>query len=253
MGSVTGLQAAMGRYIGLEAFERRLLDRLEHRPVKVARDQVLWSPEDRVTNLFSLQSGWACTFRDTCEGECQIIELLLPGDIIGLREFTFRRHASQARMITPGSLCGFAHEVIADLVLASPSLAIALFAAIARQEALLTERMLVTLHRPARVQVCHFVIETFLRLNKVQAVDPGQMPFPLSQQLLAQILGQSTVHINRTLMALDRDGLLKKHRGYITIHDMRRLYQEAEFDDGYLSDRLDGLEERLAKLRMASR
>ncbi|XKE46595.1 Crp/Fnr family transcriptional regulator [Halomonas organivorans] len=252
MSSVNSLQAAMSRFFDLEDDERRLLERLEHRPISAGKGLTLWAPGDRIETLFALQSGWVCTFRDTADGERQIIELLLPGDIIGLREFTFHHHASEARMITPGTISGFPHQEVVDLVMASPSLAIALFAAIARQEALLTERMLVTLHRPARVQVCHFVLETFLRLRKIQVVSPDHMPFPVSQQLLGQILGQSSVHISRTLMALERDGVLKKHRGHVSIPDIRRLNDEADFEDDYLSDRIDGLRARLAELRDAA-
>nr|WP_282103372.1 Crp/Fnr family transcriptional regulator [Halomonas getboli] len=252
MGSVNRLPASMGRYLDLDDEEQRLLARLEHRAAAAAKGEWLWASGDRVEDLFVLQDGWACTFRDTCDGERQIIELLLPGDIVGLRELTFPRHISEARMITAGTLCRFPHHEIVDLIGASTSLAIALFAATSRQEALLAERMMVRLHRPARSQICHLVLETLMRLGKVSRVVPECIPFPLSQQLLGQILGQSSVHINRTLMALERDGVLKKHRDHVVIRDTRRLRKEADFDGGYLDDRMDGLAERLAMLKRAS-
>lgn len=248
MSAAHHLQDAMSRYFALHDEDCARLERIERRLHPAAKDQVLWLPGARVRELFILQGGWACTVRDTCAGERQIIELLLPGDIIGLREFTFLRHGSQARMISAGTVSTFTHRDIVDLVEASTPLAVALFATIARQEALLTERMLVTLHRPARVQVSHFVLETFLRLCKVQAVDPAHIPFPVSQRLMGQILGLSPVHINRTLTALERDGVLEKHPAHVVIHDTARLHDEADFDDEYLSDRVDGLRERLAEL-----
>lgn len=249
MTTVPCFQAAMSRYFALRDDDCRLLERLERTTAPAGKDRVLWGLGTRIQTLFILQSGWACTVRDTCEGERQIIELLLPGDIIGLREFTFRRHGSEARMISEGSVSAFSHQHIVDLVAASTSLAVALFATIGRQEALLTERMLVTLHRSARVQVSHFVLETYLRLSKIQPVDPGRMPFPVSQRLLGQILGLSPVHVNRTLTALERDGVLEKHRAHIVIHDPRRLRAEADFDDDYLSDHVDGLSQRLEELQ----
>ncbi|MDT8878164.1 Crp/Fnr family transcriptional regulator [Halomonas saccharevitans] len=249
MSTAPFFQAAMSRYFALRDDDCRLLEQLERCSVPVGKDRVLWPLGARVQDLFILQSGWACTVRDTCAGERQIIELLLPGDIVGLREFTFRQHGSEARMISEGSVSTFTHQHIVDLVAASTSLAMALFATIGRQEALLTERMLVTLHRSARVQVSHFVLETYLRLSKLQSVDPGHMPFPVSQRLLGQILGLSPVHINRTLTALERDGVLEKHRAHIVIHDPARLRAEADFDDDYLSDRVDGLSTRLTELR----
>ncbi|MBB3229920.1 Crp/Fnr family transcriptional regulator [Halomonas stenophila] len=247
------LASAMGRYVALSALEERCLAALESHARPAAREQRLWLPHDRVGSLFVLQDGWACTIRRTGDGERQVIEVLLPGDIIGLREFTFRRHVSEARMITAGTLLPFPHEQIVDLVAASTPLAIALFAVIGRQEAILTERMLVTLHHSARSQVLHFILETFTRLAKLQPVTLDSFTFPVTQRLLGEILGLSPVHINRTLSALERDRLLKKHRTRVEVYDRARLLEEAAFDAAYLSDEMDGLRERLAHLRDVSR
>lgn len=246
------LQASLKRHFPLHDDDCALLEQLEQHTLSGSKNQVLWRFGAKLQGLYVLQRGWACTIRDTRDGDSQIIELLLPGDIIGLREFTFQRHVCEARMISAGTLSPLTHEHIVDLIAASAPLALALFAAIARQEALLTERMLVNLHRPARVQVSHFILETFMRLSKIHSVDPGHMPFPISQRLLGQILGLSPVHINRTLTALERDGVLEKHRAHVVVHDIHRLYDEADFTDDYLSDRVDDLSRHLATLKGGS-
>lgn len=242
----------MGRYVELTASDERCLAALEAHPRPVSRQERLWRPHDRVGPLFILQDGWACTIRKTGDGERQVIEVLLPGDIIGVREFTFRRHVSEARMITAGTLLAFPHEQIVDIVAASTPLAIALFAVIGRQEAIITERMLVTLHHGARSQVLHFILETFTRLGKVQPVSLERFAFPVTQRLLGEILGLSPVHINRTLSSLEREGILKKHRTHLEVYDRPRLLEEAAFDAAYLSDEMDGLRERLTQLRDVS-
>lgn len=244
-------QIAMGRYLDLSEKDKQLLARFEQEAEPAMKNQRLWRPRDRLSELFILQSGWACTVRRTEDGERQVIDLLLPGEIIGLREFTFMRHVTEASMITRGMIQPFPHENIVDLIAASTPLAIALFATISRQEALLTERMLVTLHRSARSQVLHFMIETFFRLEKLQRVDLAFFEFPVSQRLLGQILGLSPVHINRTLKALEQDRVVKKHRAHIEVYDPARLIQEAEFDAEYMSDALNGLKARLAQLQQA--
>lgn len=243
-------QATMGRYVDLNEAETRLLAGFEQTPTVVKKHERLWRAHTRVGELFILQQGWACTNRYTLDGEQQIIELLLPGDIVGLSEFTFVRHVTEASMITLGSIQPFPHENIVDIVAASPSLAIALFANISRQEALLTERMLISLHRSARSRVLYFMLETFCRLKKVQHVELASFDFPVSQRLLGNILGLSPVHINRILKALEQDRVLKKHRDHIEVYDPPRLIAEAEFDaEHLLSDEMNGLQERLALLR----
>ncbi|MBB3189133.1 Crp/Fnr family transcriptional regulator [Halomonas cerina] len=243
------LQTTMGRHVELSESEIRLLAGFEQHPQSAAKNERFWRPRTKVGELFILQSGWACTVRCTVDGDQQVIELLLPGDIIGLREFTFMRHVTEASMITRGMVQSFPHENIVDIIEASTPLAIALFANISRQEALLTERMLITLHRSARSRVLHFMIETFFRLDKVQHVELASFEFPVSQRLLGNILGLSPVHINRILKTLEEDGVLKKHRDHVEVHDPQRLIAEAEFDADYLSDEMNGLKVRLARLR----
>ncbi|MCL7939087.1 Crp/Fnr family transcriptional regulator [Halomonas sp. ATCH28] len=240
-------RASFGRYLDLSEHDETLLARYERQARSAERNQLLWRPGDKVDDLFILQHGWACTIRSSKDGDRQIIDLLLPGEIIGIQEFTFRRHITEARMVTPGLIQPFPHESIVDIVEASTPLAITLFAKISCQEALLAERLLVTLHRSARSQVLHFIVETFLRLEKVQHVDLASFEFPISQRLLGDILGLSPVHINRTLKALEHDRVLKKHRDRIEVYDPTRLFEEADFDAEYLIDERDGLKTLLAQ------
>lgn len=242
-------QSAMERHVGLNEPEIRLLARFKQTPYAVKKNETLWRAHSKVGKLFILDKGWACTIHRTPDGEQHVIELLLPGDIIGLREFTFMRHATEASMITLGSIQPFSHEDIVDIIEASTSLAIALFANIGRKEALITERLLINHHRSARSQILHFLVETFYRLAKVKHVELALFEFPVSQRLLGNILGLSPVHINRLLKTLEMDHVLKKHRNHIEVYDWSTMIAEAQFDGDYLSDEVDGLKDRLALLQ----
>jgi CRP-like cAMP-binding protein len=61
--------------------------------------------------------------------------------------------------------------------------------------------------------------------------------FPLTQRDLADTLGLSPVHVNRTLQVLRSRGLIELTRSRLTILDKEGLYEIAEFDPQYL----DGL------------
>jgi len=244
----TLLQRTMERHVDLSNDERALLAQYEQHPRSTQKKALLWRAGTRVGELFILQSGWATTTRLSRDGEQQIIELMLPGDIIGLSEFTFAKHLTEARMITQGSIQSFPHENIVDIIAASTPITVALFANISRQHALVTERMLNAFHRSARSRVLHFIIETFFRLEKIHHVELASFAFPISQRLLANMLGLTPVHINRIFKALEQDGLLKKFRDRIEIHDAKRVMEEAEFDNDYLAGDVNGLQERLAML-----
>ncbi|KXS38565.1 MAG: Crp/FNR family transcriptional regulator [Halomonadaceae bacterium T82-2] len=239
----------LSHYFRLDDADAQLLNTLEGPATRVVNKYSLWPANGRVERLFAIRSGWACTFRDDAEGNRQVIDVLLPGDIIGLRDLTFATHASEARMITEGVVCSFPHVNIVDVFERSTPLAMALVAAFARQEAAITERLLMISRRSARARIAHFVIETQLRLNRIQATDLRDFFMPLSQKLLGEILGLTSVHVCRSLNDMERDGVLSKQRRRIQVHDCDKLYEEAGLDARYLSDDIGGLHARLQESR----
>ncbi|QJQ94673.1 MULTISPECIES: Crp/Fnr family transcriptional regulator [Halomonadaceae] len=235
----------LGRYFPLGEADKKALLALEKSPYDASEKELLWSANARIHNLYTLKSGWACTYRDNLDGVRQIVDVLIPGDIVGLRDLTFAKHMAEARMITKGTVCPFPLQNILDIINTSTPLAVALIAAIARQESILTERMLITVNRSARSRIAHFFVEMYSRLNRVKETDIRRFYLPISQQMLGEILGVSTVHVNRSLMALERENIVKKHRYYVEVMDTDRLFQEAEFNSDYLGDEMCDLRERL--------
>ena len=59
--------------------------------------------------------------------------------------------------------------------------------------------------------------------------------FPLTQVELADVLGISVVHLNKTLQVLRKEGLLSWINHTITILDWPQLQALAQFDPTYLS------------------
>ncbi len=211
------------------------------------KTRVLWSIDDKVKQLYTIRSGWAYTCRDNLDGARQVIDVLLPGDVIGLREITFANHLSYAQMITEGVICPFPNHMIVDIIENSTPLAIALLASLSRQESILTERMLMSIHRSARSRIAHFIVETYTRLSRIRRIDIDSFYLPVSQKVLGEILGLTSVHMSRSLTAMERDHVLIKHRDHIQILDSKKLYEEADFDGHYLNDDMNGLRERLAQ------
>ena len=57
---------------------------------------------------------------------------------------------------------------------------------------------------------------------------------PVTQAEFEDALGLSTVHVNRVLQDLRRDGLIILRGGSVTIPDWECLKNAAEFDQAYL-------------------
>ena len=82
--------------------------------------------------------------------------------------------------------------------------------------------------------MAHLVCELFVRLQSVGQTDGNSFSLPLTQAELGDMLGLSTVHVNRTIQELRRDGLLTWNRDRVVIEDWDRLCAVAQFDPAFL-------------------
>lgn len=223
-------------YCTLTDDEKRLLSSLEESPTNVKAGALLWEVGAPANEFCTLRSGWAYSYRHLENGDRQILEVFLPGDIIGLREFAFSQRLENVRMITDGVVCHFPHKRMLDLFRQSLPLTSVMFAISSRQQALLTERLVNLARRSARQKMAHFLHEMYLRLRQTNHDISGQFRLPLSQEQLADILGLSPVHVSRTFSALSEDGLVFRDRHHVSLPNLEALATEGEFDDCYLTD-----------------
>ena len=223
-------------YCSLTEDEKQLLTTLEQSPTDIKAGALLWEMGDPANEFCTLKSGWAYSYRHLENGDRQILEVFLPGDIIGLREFAFSARLENVRMIDDGVVCHFPHKRMLNLFRNSLTLTSVMFAISSRQQALLTERLVTLARRTARQKMAHFLYEMYLRLRQTNPAISNQFRLPLSQEQLADILGLSPVHVSRTFTALSEDELVFRDRHHLTIPDLALLCAEGGFDDCYLND-----------------
>ena len=89
--------------------------------------------------------------------------------------------------------------------------------------------------RSKKSHLAHLICELYVRLNVVGLVQEAGFQLDLSQAEVADTLGVSLVHLNKTLQSLRRDGLVRWTNRVVTILDWDRLVHVAEFDDTYLN------------------
>jgi CRP-like cAMP-binding protein len=88
--------------------------------------------------------------------------------------------------------------------------------------------------RNAIARMAHLFCELLLRLEVVGKTDGSSYDFPLTQDQLASCLGLTSVHVNRTLQALRRQGIIELQNKRLTVFDLPALKKIAEFDPSYL-------------------
>ncbi len=223
----------------LSAEEISFLRGLERRSQRVEADTDLIVEGDIYKESYVLREGWALRYKLLPDGRRQILNLILPGDFIGLRASLFQTADHSVATLTDVMLCPFPSRRIIDLCREFPRLALGLNWSAAREEAILAEHIVSIGRRSAYERVAHLILELLRRLQFVGLAGERSYEMPLTQEILADVLGLSIVHVNRTLRRLRRDGLIRLDTRRIVIRDEQGLRDVAGFEPHYLDQNED--------------
>jgi CRP-like cAMP-binding protein len=167
-------------------------------------------------------------------GERQVVGFYLPGDLIGAHGRGGDAAGCSYAAVTDCVICEFDRGMVTKLRRSETMLPDALQWSDAREEAILLQHLISVGRRSAIARVAHLLLELGARLTLVGLADAHGYKCPLSQELLADALGLTKIHVNRMLRTLREIGCLTFRDGYVSFGDMAKLTELAEYDPGYL-------------------
>jgi len=216
------------------AFVTQLLKRQRQCPA----GEALLVQGDSHPATFALLDGWAVRHKALENGRRQILNVILPGDFVGLEAHVIAQAPASATTLSACTLAEFRPAATVRMLAEQPRLAAAMLWATAREEAFLAERLLSLGRRPAIDRVGNFFVELYHRLRLVGLADGDTFEAPLNLDHIADALGLSVVHVSRTFGRLRQAKLLLRRGHSITILDLPALEKRTEFDGLYLGRRL---------------
>ncbi|SFF13092.1 cAMP-binding domain of CRP or a regulatory subunit of cAMP-dependent protein kinases [Sulfitobacter brevis] len=230
----TPLARKLGAFVALSEAELSVLEGLHkrRRTFVAGRDLVHQGQSDQAAYI--LISGWACSYKLLEDGQRQIVDFQIPGDFLGLRRVVL--HLSD-HSVEPVTDIEVTEVHVSDLMKTfsdTPRLATAVLWAASRDEAMVVEHLINIGRREADVRVAHFLLELGARLTLVGLGSKTGYACPLTQYLLADALGLSSVHVNRVLRTLREAGMVTFRDGFVTFDDYDRLAEYAKFERTYL-------------------
>jgi CRP-like cAMP-binding protein len=231
------LAKKLSTFLTLSKDELKCLADLQGIPLNVRRGQQLTREGQTEHKAFVLQTGWACSFKTLVDGARQIISFPIAGDIVGLRSVLLRTADHSFAALTDAVVQPLQGAHIMRCVTEYPRLGAALLWAASRDEAMVVEHLVNIGRRSAIQRTAHFFMELAERLSLVGLATEAEFRCPLSQFVLADALGLTSIHVNRTLRQLRERKLLTIRRGVVTIHDLAGLRKLAGFQGGYLNAR----------------
>lgn len=193
------------------------------------------SEGDIPTACALIAEGWACRYKMTGDGKRQILSFHLPGDIPDLQSLLLSRMDHSLLALTDLSVAFVPHAQLRDITAAHPRLARALWRDTLVDASIYREWLLAMGRLSAPQHMAHIFCEIYTRLSVIGLAGPNlKFLFPIAQTDLADAMGLSPVHVNRTLQELRSLGLISWAGGRLTIHDWGKLSDLAEFDPIYL-------------------
>ncbi|HET9810480.1 MAG TPA: Crp/Fnr family transcriptional regulator [Sphingomicrobium sp.] len=218
----------------ISAAEEEVIRGLVSETREVGPDQLLVKAGATLDSSILLLDGWIVRSKDLATGQRQVTEVHIAGDFVDLHGFTLKQLDHDLVTASDCTIAIVPHERLVELTERHPHLARAYWL-MTNLDASITREMALSLgQRPAISRMAHLFCELHLRLEIVGKTRGDSFDFPLTQREIAECLGLTVVHVNRTLQALRKRGLVEAGGRQVTILDRAGLESVADFDPAYL-------------------
>lgn len=159
-------------------------------------------------HLFTVLSGWGFRYKLLEDGRRQILNFALPGDFLGVQGAMFDAMDHSVEALDDMLLCVFSRERLGELFREHPEVAFDVTWLAAREERILDDFLITVGRRTAREKVAFMMLHLCERAEAAGLCDDGKFACPITQNQMADALGISHVHANRTIRSLSQAGLI---------------------------------------------
>lgn len=216
-----------------EAEELKFVKQFKRGELVADAGSMILSEGSHSAQLFTLLSGWAFRFKMLEDGRRQILNYLLPGDLVGLQGSMIGEMQHSVETLSPVVLCVFQRDSLPGLFRNHPGLAFDITWLASREERMLDENLLSVGRRSALERAAYLIAFIYQRASRLGFGTGRKMLIPITQQHVADTLGLSVVHTNKTLRKLVRRGLHRIEDGHLKLLDVKALTRLADlYGDG---------------------
>jgi CRP-like cAMP-binding protein len=180
-------------------------------------------------HLFTLLSGWAIRYKVVAEGRRQVLNFALPGDLLGLQASLFKEMNHSVDALTDARLCVFPRKRMWELFSGYPGLAFDMTWLASREESILGDHLASVGQRSAFARLAYMLLYLYDRARRVGLVRNDRLWLPVTQLDLADAMGLSIVHTNKTLQRLRATGWIDWSRNELILRNEEKLRELAEY------------------------
>jgi len=235
----SALVLKLRRRDSLSLEEEKSLEALIPPPGNVSRTTDIVSEGHRPTSSALLVDGFAARYKVLDHGGRQITAVHVPGDFVDLHSLLLKEMDHGVVALTDCRVSRVPHDRLRHLTETHPHLARLFWLSTLIDGSIHREWLVNMGRRTAQAHMANFFCEIYCLLEIVWLAPDFEFFFPITQNDLADILGLSLVHVNRTLQELRAADLLEWRGGKLKILNWNALRKIAEFDGTYLQLRAE--------------
>ena len=178
--------------------------------------------------LFTVFSGWAIKYKSLECGERQVVQILLPGDLVGLETCLLGVAEFGVQAVTDVTFCSFDADRFSDFACA-PDISRRIMKLQAYESSMIAERLTAVGACDAKSNLAHLIASLHLRLLALGLAQERGFRLPLSIQQIADCCGLTPVHVHRVLRVLREENIVALDCRKIEILDTEALRHIAGF------------------------
>ena len=215
----------------LEPRQLQFMQEFKDGEVLLDRGDTLIREGARHTRLYTVLDGVLIRSRSLADGRRQIVNFMFPGDLVGLQSAFDEPSSHTIEALIDARLCRFQRSDFTKLITEHPSLGYDLTWLAAKEETALEGHIVSLGQRSARERVTYLAVWLLMRAEATcLSLEGGRVALPITQAQIADMLGLSLVHTNRTIRQLDREGLVEWKSREIRVPNVDAAADYAHFD-----------------------
>jgi CRP/FNR family transcriptional regulator len=199
-------------------------------PRTVGPGQLLATSAAPGSAIYHIRNGWACQFRDLASGRRAIVDMYLPGDVVGLDAVLQTRRLEEVVTLTSVT-AEVIHEenALIELMACRPT-ALYITWLLGRRQRRADQLLTAVLCLDARGRVAMMLLDFYTRLRRRRLITGLAYNLPLTQVQIGSYLGLTMVHVNRVLGTLRDERIVQVEKHCVTIFALDQLKRLAEHD-----------------------
>ena len=217
------------------AEDRAALLALPHTVKRFEVHHFIVRERDEATHCCAMVSGFSIRHKIVGGGLRQIVAIHMKGEMVDLQNSLLGEADHSVQMLTEGHVAMIPREEIVRIAFERPAVGKALWIDTLVDGSIFREWIANVGRRNARARIAHVLCEFSLRLQHAGLAEEGGYQLPMTQEQLADATGLTSVHVNRTIKALEAEGLITRSSPRaLVIGDWKQLAEAGDFDSGYL-------------------